>query len=69
MKKGREQEAPVQEDRIDMKEDRIDMKEETTALNMIMKEEEGEEEETTAQKIEAAGDTLAMTDEDTAQGP
>ena len=62
MKKGRGQEAPVQEDKIDMRE-------ETTALNMNMRKEEEEEEEVIAQKIEAAGDTLAMTDEETAQGP
>ena len=46
-----------------------DMREETTALNMNMRKEEEEEEEVIAQKIEAAGDTLAMTDEETAQGP
>ena len=62
MKKGRGQEAPVQED---MK----DMREETTALGMNMRKEKEEEEEVIAQKIEAAGDTPAMTDEETAQGP
>ena len=62
MKRGREQEAPAQED---MK----DMREETTALAMNMRKEEEEEEEVIAEKIEAAGDTPAITDEETAQGP
>ena len=46
-----------------------DMREETTALGMSMREEEEGEEGVIAQKIEAAGDTPAMTDEETAQGP
>ena len=46
-----------------------DMREETTALGMNMRKEKEEEEEIIAQKIEAAGDTPAMTDEETAQGP
>ena len=64
-----ELEVTVQEDMIKRKGDKIDMKEETTAPMMIMKEKEEGEEETTAQKIEAAGDILVMKDEDTAQGP
>ena len=59
MRKGREQGAPVQED----------MTEETTAPGMNMKEEEEGEEETTVLMREIAGDTLAMIDEESAQGP
>ena len=64
MKKGRGQEAPAQEEVKDRTE-------ETTAQDMNRRKEEEEEEDTTAQKIEIemAGDTLAITDEETAQGP
>ena len=45
------------------------MEEEITALDKIMKQEEEEKEETSAQNTEAGEDTLAMINEDTAQGP
>ena len=56
---GRGQEVPAQED----------IGEETTAPDMTMKAQEAGEEEITALKKMAAEDTLAMTDDKTAQGP
>ena len=62
---GKELEAPVLEG----------TEEETTAPDMNMREKEEEEGETTAQMkevtkvIEVAGGTLAMKNEETAQGP
>ena len=61
MKKGKEQEALALEDMGDMKE--------TTALAMNRREEEEEEEEAILQMIETEGDSPAIRDEKTAQGP
>ena len=59
MKIGRGQEAPAQED----------TEEEIIAPSMNMKEEEEGQEKITALMKEIVGDTLAMTDEESAQGP
>ena len=59
MRRGRGQEAPPQED----------IEEENTAPSMNMKEEEEGQERTTALMKETVGDTPAMTDEESAQGP
>ena len=59
MTAGKGQEVPALED----------IGEETTAPDMTMKAQEAGEEEITALKTMAAEDTLAMTDEKTAQGP
>ena len=56
MKIGRGQEAPAKED----------TEEEIIAPNMNMEEEEGGQERTTALMKETVGDTLAMTDEESA---
>ena len=59
MRVGRGKEVPAQED----------TEEETTAPDMNMKVEEEGEEEAIAPKILVVGDTLAMADEESAQGP
>ena len=59
MRAGRGKEVPAQED----------TEEETTAPDMNMKVEEEGEEEAIALKILVVGDTLAMADEESAQGP
>ena len=59
MRRGRGQEAPPQED----------IEEETTAPSMNMKEEEEGQEKITALMKEIVGDTPAMIDEESAQGP
>ena len=59
MRTGREQEALAKED----------IEEGIIAPGMSMEEEEEDQEGTTAQMRETAGDTLAKTDEKSAQGP